>query len=91
MHPSGRKVSAQRIAKNIVTDSVHRQLSAIGINMAGYSAISMRKGRVSAAVCAGILHYLRRMQTGHKSSAWEHYFNLADHGELYCFFDIFRL
>jgi integrase len=91
MHPSGRKVSAQRIAKNIVTDAVRRQLSAIGINTAGYSAISMRKGGVSAAVCAGIPHDLRRMQTGHKSSAWEHYFDLADHGELYRFFDVFGL
>jgi hypothetical protein len=31
------------------------------------------------------------MQTGHKSSAWEHYFDLADHGELYRFFDVFGL
>ncbi len=46
---------------------------------------------VSAAVCAGIPHDLCCMQTGHKSSAWQQYFDLADRGELYCFFGIFGL
>jgi hypothetical protein len=91
MHPTGRKVSEKRIAKNIVTDAVRRQLRAIGINTQGYSAISMRKGGVSAAVCAGIPHDLRCMQTGHRSSAWEHYFDLADRSELYRFFGVFDL
>ncbi len=91
MHPTGRKVTDKRIAKNIVTDAVRRQLRAIGVNTQGYSAISMRKGGVSAAVCAGIPHDLRCMQTGHRSNAWEHYFDLADKGELYRFFGVFGL
>ena len=90
-HPDGKQVQARGVTKTHVTSAVQNVLSLIGVDATGYSGISMRKGGVSAAVIGGIPHDLRTMQTGHKSSAWEHYFDLAEKKELYKFFSVFGL
>ena len=88
-HPDGKKVQSNCITKTHVTSAVRNILSLIGVDATGYSGISMRKGGVSAAVIGGIPHDLRVMQTGHRSNAWEHYFDLANRTELYRFFSVF--
>ena len=90
-HPSGKGVQRAGISKTHVTSAVKNVLRLIGIDAAGYSGISMRKGGVSAAVIGGIPHDLRVMQTGHRSTAWEHYFDLENQEELYRFFSVFGL
>lgn len=89
-HPSGNAVQDKGITKTHVASAVRNVLQRIGVDASGYSGISMRKGGVSAAVVGGIPHDLRVMQTGHRSSAWEHYFDLADKAELYRFWSVFQ-
>ena len=91
MHPSGGSVQEKGVTKTHLTSAVHNVLQAIGVDSAGYSCISMREGGVSAAVIGCIPHDLRVMQTGHRSNAWEHYFDLADKTELYRFFNCFEM
>lgn len=90
-HPSNQGVQQKGITRTHVTSAVRNVLQRIGVNATGYSGISMRKGGVSAAVVGGIPHDLRVMQTGHRSNAWEHYFDLADKAELYRFFQVFDM
>ena len=79
MHPDGKRVQSQGVTKTHVTSAVQKTLALIGVDATGYSGISMRKGGVSAAAIGGIPHDLRVTQTGHRSNAWEHYFDLAEH------------
>ena len=89
--PNGKGVQVKGITKTHVTSAVRNVLGLIGVDASGYSGISMRKGAVSAAVIGGIPHDLRVMQTGHRSSAWEHYFDMENQAELYKFFQVFGL
>ena len=92
MYPTGDRFQGieGRLTRSHGADAITRCMRAIGVDPAGYSNISARKGAISAAVIEGLPADLRRMQTGQSSSAWTHYFDLAATEELYSFYKVFK-
>lgn len=85
-HELGHTLSRAQVAS-----AVRSVLLRIGVVPEGYGGPSMRKGGVSAAVCAGVPADLRLLQTGHRSNAWTHYGQLTLRTELYRCSDAFGL
>ncbi len=77
--------------KGVIAAAVKKSLLRIGVAPAGFSPVSMRKGGVSAAVAAGVNETLWRLQSGHRSVAWQNYADVFRKEQLYEFSNAFGL
>jgi hypothetical protein len=83
--------AAGRELKSGVAAAVKDCLLRVGVSPAGFSPISMRKGGVSAAIAAGVNETLWRLQSGHRSTAWQNYADVFRKEQLYEFSNAFGL
>ncbi len=77
--------------KSGIAAAVKDCLLRVGVSPAGFAPISMRKGGVSAAVAAGVNETLWRLQSGHRSTAWQNYADVFRKEQLYEFSNAFGL
>jgi integrase len=77
--------------KSVIAKAVKDSLSRIGVAPADFSPVSMRKGGVSAAIAAGVNETLWRLQSGHRSTAWQNYADVFRKDQLYEFANAFGL
>ncbi len=77
--------------KSVIGDAVKDSLKRIGVTPDNFSPVSMRKGGVSAAVAAGVNETLWRLQSGHRSTAWQNYADVFKKEQLYEFSNAFGL
>lgn len=83
--------SAWNMSKNVIGDAVKESLSRIGVDPGNYTAVSMRRGGVSAAVAGGVNETLWKLQSGHRGVSWQNYADIVKKDQLYLFFDAFGL
>ncbi len=81
----------QTVSRAIITTAVKECLGRIGVAPDNFSAVSMRRGGVSAAVAAGVNETLWKLQSGHRSIAWQHYADVVKRDQLYEFSKAFGL
>jgi hypothetical protein len=77
--------------KSVIGSAVKDSLKRIGVAPDNFSPVSMRKGGVSAAVAAGVNETLWRLQSGHRSTAWQNYADVFRKEQLYEFSNAFGL
>jgi hypothetical protein len=81
----------QTVNRSIIAAAVKDNLLRIGVAPDNFSAVSMRRGGVSAAVAAGVNETLWKLQSGHRSIAWQHYADVVRREQLYEFCNAFGL
>jgi hypothetical protein len=77
--------------KNVIGDAVKDNLARIGVDPGSYTAVSMRRGGVSAAVAGGVNETLWKLQSGHRGVSWQNYADIVKKDQLYLFFKAFGL
>ena len=68
----------------MIADAVKSLMAEIGADP-GCTPVSMRRGGISAALAAGVDEELRKIQSGHVSSAWLLYADITRRDQLYAF------
>ena len=79
-----------RVTRSYVATALRETLRRIGVEPDNFSPISMRKGGISAAVCANIHPDLYTLQTGHTSLSRRDYVELGPSDNLYQFWRALR-
>ena len=72
------------LSRSMIADAIKSLMAEIGADP-GCTPVSMRRGGISAALAAGVDEELRKIQSGHVSSAWLLYVDITCHYQLYAF------
>jgi hypothetical protein len=83
--------AAWNLSKDLIGKAVKENLNRIGVDPGNYTAVSMRRGGVSAAVAGGVNETLWKLQSGHRGVSWQNYADIVKKDQLYQFFDAFGL